>query len=181
MENASKALLIAGAILLVIAIIAIAVGIVSSTRGTIGQAELQVDAIEVQMHNKQFEQYEGKQKTHKEVKELLSTIVSNNANANTATFKVDFAYGYYNDNTGNGTLNQSKAYMVTVRDYKYTDNDMSDDIKNYEKWILNEQYINDQYGCVPVYDVQLVYNRVENGNNNMNGMVKKVVIYAWHK
>ena len=79
MENASKALFIAGAILLVIAIIAIAVGIVSSTRGTIGTAENQIDSMAVQMHNKMFEKYEGKNKSYNEIKECIAEIVAYNS------------------------------------------------------------------------------------------------------
>ena len=77
MENASKALLIAGAILLVIAIIAIAVGIVTKTRSTVGVAETQIDAMEVKMHNNQFTMYEGTI-TGAEVKECIAKVLSNN-------------------------------------------------------------------------------------------------------
>ena len=77
MENASKALVIAGAILLVIAIIAIAVGIVSSTRGTINVAENQITAMEVKMHNEQFKMYEG-EVTGAEVQDCISKVLSNN-------------------------------------------------------------------------------------------------------
>ena len=82
MENASKALLIAGAILLVIAIIAIGIGIVSKTRGTMNSAEYQIDTMKVQMHNKQFEQYQSNgnnyDKTFEEVRELAGLIISSN-------------------------------------------------------------------------------------------------------
>ena len=94
MENASKALLIAGAILLVIAIIAIGVGIVSKTRGTIDTAGSQIDGMAVQMHNKQFEHYEGTGKTYEEIKQLIADVVAYNASQNNSAFEVT-VYGKY--------------------------------------------------------------------------------------
>ncbi|MBE5822356.1 MAG: hypothetical protein E7311_07225 [Clostridiales bacterium] len=88
MENASKALLIAGAILLVIAIIAIAVGIVSSTRGTIGVAENQIDSITVQMHNKQFESYNKKKITGADAKELVMQVLAYNDSTKNKELKI---------------------------------------------------------------------------------------------
>ena len=97
MENASKALLIAGAILLVIAIIAIGVGIVSSTRGTIGVAENQISSMEIQMHNEQFKKYEGKGKTYNQVKEILAEMTAYNSGVKNSNFKVQVkTYKYTN-------------------------------------------------------------------------------------
>ena len=87
MENASKALLIAGAILLVIAIIAIAVGIVSKTRGTIDVAGNQIDAMEVKMHNNQFTIYEGRV-TGADVKECIAKALSNNSTTTNSAMRV---------------------------------------------------------------------------------------------
>jgi len=89
MENASKALLIAGAISLVIAIIAIAVGIVSSTRGTIDVAGNQIDGMSVQMHNKQFEEYAGIGKSIDEAKELIRLVASNNSSTQDSKRKIE--------------------------------------------------------------------------------------------
>ena len=100
MENASKALIIAGAILLVIAIIAIAVGIVSKSRNTTDIMVGQISAMEVQMHNKQFERFESEgeafDKTFEEAIELAQLIItSNSKNENNREFIV-----YINAETG---------------------------------------------------------------------------------
>ncbi|MBE5821300.1 MAG: hypothetical protein E7311_01765 [Clostridiales bacterium] len=116
MENASKALLIAGAILLVIAIIAIAVGIVSSTRGTIGVAENQIDAMEVKMHNNQFTIYEG-EVTGAEVKDCVSKALSNNTNTKQSEMKVWVVVTAKNSAGANVTtnygVNGSTTYNTT--------------------------------------------------------------------
>ncbi|MBE5821303.1 MAG: hypothetical protein E7311_01780 [Clostridiales bacterium] len=108
MENASKALLIAGAILLVIAIIAIGVGIVSSTRGTIGVAENQISSMEIQMHNEQFKKYEGKGKTYNQVKEILAEMTAYNSGLKDSGLKVQVkTYRYAN--ATNTTINSSHS------------------------------------------------------------------------
>ena len=61
MENASKALIIAGAILLSILIIAIGMYIYNSSQNSITEAGSQIDAQEKQNFNQQWEMYEGKQ------------------------------------------------------------------------------------------------------------------------
>ncbi len=90
MENASKALLIAGAVLLVIALIAVGMGIFGTARGVVGQAEGQIDNMSIQMHNKQFEKYDKKSLSGEEAKELVSLVMSNNAKATTKDYRLEF-------------------------------------------------------------------------------------------
>lgn len=61
MENASKALIIAGAILLSILIIAIGMYIFNSSSTSINDAATRISQQEIQSFNKQFEMYEGRQ------------------------------------------------------------------------------------------------------------------------
>lgn len=75
MENASKALIIAGAILLSILIIGLGMTIYNSASSSMGNANL--DAQEVQAHNSQFLSYEGKQKGP-QVRALVNAIRANN-------------------------------------------------------------------------------------------------------
>ncbi len=89
MENASKALLIAGAVLLVIALIAVAMGIFGTARGVVDQAEGQIDNMSVQMHNRQFEPYNKSTLTAKEAKDLIAIVISNNKNVTTKDFIVE--------------------------------------------------------------------------------------------
>jgi len=75
MENASKALIIAGAILLSILIIALGMRIYNSASSSAGNADL--SAQEVSAHNSQFEAYTGKIKGNQLIT-LLNLIKSNN-------------------------------------------------------------------------------------------------------
>lgn len=84
MENASKALLIAGAILIAILLIGIGMLVFSGIEGITGQAGQQVDAMEIQMFNKQFEQYAGENVSGSRVKSLITAI-----NASNATYSTD--------------------------------------------------------------------------------------------
>lgn len=78
MENASKALIIAGAILLSILIIAIGMYVYNSSTSSIDTAVGQMNSNEIQSFNRQFTQYSGKQ-SGANVIALLSTVASNAA------------------------------------------------------------------------------------------------------
>ena len=76
MENASKALIIAGAILLSILIIALGMSVYNSSKSASANADL--SATEVSSFNSTFEAYEGKQKGST-VRTLITSILSSNA------------------------------------------------------------------------------------------------------
>ena len=77
MENASKALIIAGAILLAIVIISLGLIVVNNTRETVDNANLNEQ--EIQAFNDKFINYEGTGKTAAQVKTLIQTITASNA------------------------------------------------------------------------------------------------------
>ncbi len=79
MENASKAILIAGAILLVMAIIGIGMVIFSQTRGTIDNMGTEIDSFAVQAHNNKFNSYVG-QVTGSQVLECIQKALTTNSN-----------------------------------------------------------------------------------------------------
>ncbi len=124
MENASKALLIAGAILIVILLIAVGMLVYSQARGVIDTGVSQMSSTEISMFNAQFNEYSGKQKGSN-VKSLLQAI-----NANNQTYKEDASKqvkvsATVLDSTINNTINSnvisngiskaqsSKMYNVT--------------------------------------------------------------------
>lgn len=76
MENASKALIIAGAILLSILIIAIGMYIYNSSQNSISGAGSQISAYEIQSFNQTWEMYEGVQ-TGTNVRALISKMSAN--------------------------------------------------------------------------------------------------------
>ena len=77
MENATKALMIAGAVLIAILIIGVGMLIYNSAQGTIQGATSKVSQQEIELFNNGFTQYEGKQKGS-EVKALISSVINNN-------------------------------------------------------------------------------------------------------
>ena len=85
MENASKALIIAGAILLSILIIAIGMYIYSSAQAQVNNSITNMSTSEIEGFNSTFTTYEGVQ-TGSQVKALLQRLI---ANAN--TYKDEFA------------------------------------------------------------------------------------------
>lgn len=127
MENASKALLIAGAILVCILIIGIGMVVYQSTQGTIAEGIAQMSSQEKDMFNSQFTQYAGNRVNGSSVKALLQKVRSNNtANADVEgkVVKVDGIVKTGDDGTIDGTtlnnINTARTYNVTVDD---TDND----------------------------------------------------------
>ena len=79
MENASKALIIAGAILLSILIIALGVYIYNMAAGATDTSTL--DSMAISTFNGQFTQYEGEQ-LGSSVKTLITNIISSNSTNN---------------------------------------------------------------------------------------------------
>jgi len=76
MENASKALIIAGAILLAILLISLGIMIYGQAQDTVNSGGMS-DA-EMQAFNSKFLKYEGKNKTGSQVKALLNEVKVNN-------------------------------------------------------------------------------------------------------
>lgn len=79
MENASKALVIAGAILVSILLISIGVLIINSTNKMTDQVGGTSDTMAIQSFNAQFTAYEGTENTAAQIKELQSKVNSSNA------------------------------------------------------------------------------------------------------
>ena len=76
MENASKALIIAGAILLSILLIGLGMMVYSKAKGTLDDTG--IDDVAVQTFNSKFSDYEGTNVSGASVNALLTTIVNNN-------------------------------------------------------------------------------------------------------
>ena len=116
MDNASKALIMAGAILISIAIVGVGVYIFSST-STIGNtAGQQIDATQAQMTNSTLRQYAGTRVKGSQVEEFREYIKVLNTNK---TLPIDITY------SGEGTtgyigasdaVTPSAFYKVTLGD-----------------------------------------------------------------
>ena len=79
MENASKALLIAGAILICILLIAIGMYIYNSAQGTIQTAAGQMGQQDKEMYNSMIKKYVGNSKKGSDVKQMIEDIISQNS------------------------------------------------------------------------------------------------------
>ena len=91
MENASKALIIAGAILLSILIIGLGMFIYQQASGAIGNVNM--NSQEVQAYNSQFLNYEG-QRNGASVRALCDLVRNhNNSNANDTSLQIGIVYG----------------------------------------------------------------------------------------
>ena len=78
MENASKALIIAGSILISILLISVGILVFNSTSGLQNRAKQSSDTMAISSFNAQFESYEGAQ-SGKQVKSLIDAVLASNA------------------------------------------------------------------------------------------------------
>ena len=90
MENASKALIIAGSILVVILLIAMGVSTFNSTKGTTDAVEKTMTATEIAMFNNKFLAYEG-YNTKPQVLALMNLVIAHNA-THTRQIKIFFPH-----------------------------------------------------------------------------------------
>lgn len=78
MENATKALLIAAAVLVAILIISLGLVVYNNSANTVNQANL--SSQEIQAQNEKFTRYNGTNKRGSEVNSLLQTVLNYNLN-----------------------------------------------------------------------------------------------------
>lgn len=87
MENATKALLIAAAVL--VAILIISFGLVIYNKSTTATDSADLTATQIQAQNEKFAKYEGKNQRGSVVNALLETVLTNNTTATSEGAKVD--------------------------------------------------------------------------------------------
>ena len=88
MENASKALIIAGAILLAILIISLGIMIYNQASGVVNNNAM--NEVDISTFNNKFTQYEGTNVRGAQVKALIQQVVTNNvSNSEDASRQVD--------------------------------------------------------------------------------------------
>jgi len=111
MENASKALLIAGSILVCILLIGVGMMVYQSIQGTISEGIAQMSSQEKEMFNAQFQQYEGTRVNGANVRALVNRINNNNSQLEEGDPK--YVTVTYVDNV---VVNTARTYTVTVTD-----------------------------------------------------------------
>lgn len=83
MENAAKAALIAGAVLVVISIISVAMYVYSKSADTSKQFGAYLDSTTIKLHNGSFASYEGQSVPYGRAKEVILAVLTNNTKSTT--------------------------------------------------------------------------------------------------
>lgn len=78
MENATKALIIAGAVLISILLISVGIMVFNSASDPINQSQNSSEAQAIQMFNESFNQYLGDNKTGQQAKSVISAVIASN-------------------------------------------------------------------------------------------------------
>lgn len=151
MENASKALIIAGAILISILIIGLGVFIFNKAQSSVGKAD--ISSTEAQAQNQQFEAYFGENISAQQVKQLLSLIRTNNLtgekNGDTRTIAVVYKNGASSTagdpTTGVSSLQSSLktgfTYTINVSNDKASSTDSTTEFKTDDGGYYSSGYI----------------------------------------
>ena len=123
MENAAKALVIAGAILISILLISVGIMVMNSTGDVQGQMESQMQSSAIQSFNSQFSSYVGGNRTAAQIRSLFDTVTASNAaNADHQVFFDGYgdAANGITDMSGLGQkiagLASNKKYTVSIID-----------------------------------------------------------------
>lgn len=117
MENASKALLIAGSVLIVLLLIGVGMLIYSRATGVIDTAASTMNSQEIQAFNSQFTPFEGTQKGSS-IRSLISKVIASNATYTDArTVKVNGKYSAQDLSNISKDINTLKSYTVTFTNY----------------------------------------------------------------
>lgn len=114
MENASKALIIAGAILLAILLISLGIMIYNQAQNTVNNSGM--SQAEIQAFNNRFMKYEGSNKTGSEVKSLINEVIATNSDESITT-KVKVNNGDDTSAITTQGINTTQKYTVTL-DYE---------------------------------------------------------------
>ena len=147
MENASKALIIAGAILLSILIISLGLMVYNQAKNTIGSVNL--DAQQIEQFNETFLRYEGTAQSAANVNALIQNVISSNQTAiNNATGAyVSITFPTVSDPKGERTITISVNENVTDLTYLNGKNEATTDIckvatgKTYKVVVTREKSI----------------------------------------
>lgn len=155
MENASKALIIAGAILISILIIAIGMYIYTSSTGSIESAISSMDTQEIQGFNAQWSNYEGT-KSGSQVKGLISTLI---AHSNTYEEEPEKVIAVYCEPTDENNDRVHVSFNVEAGEFDAVDGGIDDTVQNELTDYISE--LNDLYTSIQAkhnYEVTLDYN-----------------------
>lgn len=112
MENASKALIIAGSVLIAILLITVGLVIVNKSSSLTDQVEKGTNTLNIGIENKRFTQYEGEQ-TGSTVIQLLNEYIQSGVNIEIKFYKKNGSEETYGSVTNlKKMIKKSKSYYV---------------------------------------------------------------------
>lgn len=120
MDNASKALIMAGAILIAVALVSLGVYLYQSAANSVGDSQAYMDSTKVETQNAKFEKYAGDKVKGPEVKSLIRAVGTFNAN-DVWPDDINFS-GDVTGSTSNeaNSIDDRKYYKVTMDEYDAT-------------------------------------------------------------
>mgnify|MGYP004489331069 CR=1 FL=1 len=125
MENATKALLIAAAVLIAIILISLGVSIVNSAQDQINQSSNALNSAEIESFNSKFRSYEGAAVSGTKVRTLARAVIQNNQSQDDDSRKVVMRLVSSNDiqdlsqlsgTSGNSVLDKDTSEVPTSGD-----------------------------------------------------------------
>jgi len=116
MENASKALIIAGAILISILLISVGIMIMNSAGDITDQAGAQTDSMALQSFNAQFTAYEGSGKSASQIRSLISAVNASNATSDKDVITVKVSTDTTTTFTS-ANIKDNTTYKVKIEGY----------------------------------------------------------------
>ena len=114
MENASKALIIAGAILISILLISVGIMVMNSTKGIQDQMGTEMSAAEIKSFNAKFQNYQGTQRGS-QVRGLISDVIASNAANGSNGRKITITSGDTGTTTGTDETGDLSGFSAKVQ------------------------------------------------------------------
>ena len=116
MENATKALLIAASLLIVIVLISVGIKILSSTSGVTNHVDSVSDSMATSVFNSQFTPYFSNSTSGNQARALVQKIISNNKNSSNDV--LIYCPDYSNHHITNTTLDSFFAWIPPEANFK---------------------------------------------------------------
>ena len=111
MDNASKALIIAGAVLIAVMLVSVGVLIYNNAIGVVDTGRDSMDRLAINLENKEFEQYLGTNKRPTDVKELIQAVERFNQQSEYRNITLD---GITSVDSLSTTTNKNKTYDISA-------------------------------------------------------------------
>lgn len=114
MDNASKALIIAGAILIAVMLVSLGVMLYNTAAGVAESTTGTVESLGIEGYNAQFNQYMGERQRAAVAQGLIDKVITNNANADT-TISVQLIGTSGTGMTTSIAATNDQASLITMR------------------------------------------------------------------